>query len=970
MRPRANTISHVGNPAMDMFVNGQMAGDGMQQPPMMMFGHVLQNGMGELRHSQIAGHHGMPNGLPRLNTSLAGHDLMGGLRTAPAFDHFNMDNLFSPDTTVNPAALHFPDAPPTAGLESPSGFHDMGMHSAQMHGLDMDQGMDWTAGFGHDLHQISTNDSNAIAGSSPSVVDSDSPDGASDYALDRKSSMLQHTSQWQTAPFTKTAHGLPDYMMDIGLTDAFAQGPPSPSVMPEFAADGHFAGQQLSMHLPLGFNNSIPNFMGPPYPSMVPSDMPTNANDVKETNGFNRTGRRIAIPEATRHAIMVTLAQPGAMFGQRKSYAQPTISSPLSPGFAAKAQAAGALPSTSDLQKFISAYIKFFHAHIPILHIPTLSFDTPVSSGFHTNGRPSSPVFNVANGGGCLILAMSAIGALYEGDLEVSKALFNFSKRVLATYLEERRKADISSAMGSANAGPGPSTPVWLVQAMLLNVIYGHMCGDKTLEISAHTHGAALISLARAANLTIPANKQGAPEARDDKWNPRGEDPAWYAWRIAEEKKRTLFACFNISSLLTSAYNHPPALKNTEILLDLPCDEDLWAAESAEAWYGLGGSMAAEQNNVPFGVALGNLLSAHERQHLPIYQMSQAFCKPQIGEQEFMGWPRAEFHASTFGCVVLINALHNYIWETRQRHVTRRWTAQETEDMHRRIEPALAAWQAVWSRISHHSVEFPNPHGMGPLAVDSIPLLDLAYLNLYVNLGRSKEAFWKRDFDEMSVELASGFELLQLVSQDGDQENALNLGQPGNMSQPEVNHQDQVEASQKASRRERHLRKAALHAANSLVRSGRAGSTHADFGGKSLSIQAALCQFECASVLAEWVATLQERVGPYIGILGLDPINLEEVPAVVLLEPEDLQLMAQLDDIIRTAEMKMNRDPATFGQPPVGEAPAGYSTKILQITGRMLDKNSVWPVLKLMNAGLEVQARAMRDRAERSRART
>ena len=92
--------------------------------------------------------------------------------------------------------------------------------------------------------------------------------------------------------------------------------------------------------------------------------------------------------------------------------------------------------------------------------------------------------------------------------------------------------------------------------------------------------------------------------------------------------------------------------------------------------------------------------------------------------------------------LVLINALHNYIWETRNRHHGRQWTSQENDSMFSFIEPALTAWQTAWKANEHHKLQRPNPFGMGPLSADSVPLLDLAYVRLFVNLGRSKEAFW------------------------------------------------------------------------------------------------------------------------------------------------------------------------------------------------------------------------------------
>jgi uncharacterized membrane protein len=49
------------------------------------------------------------------------------------------------------------------------------------------------------------------------------------------------------------------------------------------------------------------------------------------------------------------------------------------------------------------------------------------------------------------------------------------------------------------------------------------------------------------------------------------------------------------------------------------------------------------------------------------------------GQSLLRGGLTAHLLPSTFGCLVLIYSLHNYIWETRQRHMGRQWTAQETE---------------------------------------------------------------------------------------------------------------------------------------------------------------------------------------------------------------------------------------------------------------------------------------------------
>nr|GFD55408.1 hypothetical protein [Tanacetum cinerariifolium] len=84
-------------------------------------------------------------------------------------------------------------------------------------------------------------------------------------------------------------------------------------------------------------------------------------------------------------------------------------------------------------------------------------------------------------GGGCLILAMAAIGALYEFEPVVAKDLFEAAKKLILYYLDERRRAGLTAAVNGPSAANESinKPPLWLVQAMLLNLIFGHNCGDR-----------------------------------------------------------------------------------------------------------------------------------------------------------------------------------------------------------------------------------------------------------------------------------------------------------------------------------------------------------------------------------------------------------------------------------------------------------------------------------------------------------
>ena len=324
-----------------------------------------------------------------------------------------------------------------------------------------------------------------------------------------------------------------------------------------------------------------------------------------------------------------------------------------------------------------------------------------------------------------------------------------------------------------------------------------------------------------------------------------------------------------------------------------------------------------------------------------------------FGAQSRSDNSESDIRPSTFGCYVLINALHVYIWETRQRHNGRLWKTQETEAMHAQVEPALKAWQAAWRANPNHSIERPSP--FGPLSADCIPLLDLAYVRLFVNLGRSKELLWQRDFEGMAQELAKGVEIVAQAEESPDRLSEANEGKqsatsssPGMVTSPQD--MDAIGDGRhrpQSSKRERHLRKAAFYAADSLAMADRLGATYAEFTARELPNSAAMCTFDCAQILAEWVATVQDRVGRFLGVLGKDNINLMDTHAIMLLEEEDIKLLQKIADILQTADMKLANDITSNTLPMLGGLSnmghCGYGTKLLMITAYMLSKSAVWP---------------------------
>ncbi|KAI0199722.1 fungal-specific transcription factor domain-containing protein [Astrocystis sublimbata] len=1038
MRPRANTISHVDpNHVQMMAAATASVARGQHMPSAHHARHQSLVGlpMQHMDHpfggmSSVMGHRGMAHGLPKLETHGMVDFSNSGLRTAPplAFQPGSMDfeNLFfgQPGSTINPNALHYSESPHAMSLDPTSpfatGMQDMSTIQP------VEDPFDWLTGFEQNMSFGNSQHENAVGASSPSAMSTTSQSGISDVMLDGSNNNVNNNNMTAAGPmWPSTLMGPPQvgnpFSMDMGS-----------GVFPDL-----LNGAPVSPQPPAQKTVNDVYFSTAPSPmnSLSPSVMPgLAAHNMDHTFNFKRgpdssvmmerhqSHAPVAtITDATRSAIITALSQcTAANSGQKYSF--PSPSSPMSPQVQPSqenvAEIARTLPSTQNLQRYVGSYLRYFHPHLPFLHIPTLSFDTPPTA--------SGPTGTVIGGSGCLVLSMAAIGALYEFERPQSQELFTQAKRMTQLYLEERRKADVRKAdfdfrrtpasdqgaqntqgtQGAHNSDTPFHTPLWLVQAMLLNVVYGHNCGDKAANEMAAAHSAALVSLAKAANLVRPLPLDSA-EIREvqvsdaeGSWNgglkPETDEQAeWLRWKTMEERKRTLYVIFILSSLLVAAYNQAPALTNSEIMLDLPCDEEFFAAESAAAFQIKGGARAANHNRMTLHEALGDLLMSNEKQQKMAYNNSQQPFGSYVNMHDI---PKSELKPSTLGCLVLINALHNYIWETRQRHQNKVWTNEETEKMHRHIEPALKGWQSAWASNPNHSLDRPNPFGMGPLSADAIPLLDLAYVRLFVNMARTKEKFWQRDWEGLAEELARGTEIVQhaqhspasnteSINDPSDASAASSIfvdSPPTQTSSPEFS-ATKISATASAqaqsyspgssrttSRREKHLRRAAFYAADSLSMDDKFGMTFHELSSRELPVQSAMCSFDCAQVLAEWISTLQDRVGRYLGILGKDDVDLSGVPAVVLLDDEDMKLILKIQELLASAEMKMSIDlvngtiNGSFDSQLQLDAMGGYASKILRVTACMLDKSAVWPVLNLMARCLETHATISRNRAEKS----
>ena len=936
--------------------------------------------------SAVLGQRGMSAGLPKLETRSLSMDFANnGLPTAPVFspDFHNandLDPLGFGSSTINPKALHFSDSPQSMVLDSATSQFSQGLHDSSTANSHFEDDFNWRSGGFDRQMTFNSNQDSAIDGSSPSAISTNSQsvtdpmvDGSTHHGV-----AVNATSMWQ--PSIMGTSPVPIGNWDMGETSF-------PDLMPGAPLSAQTDGQKGIISEP--YISNPPSFLNALNSSVMAGlntqsmnqvmDFPARPETPTSLNGNNSASPVSTFTDATRNALQSSLSQCSTFRGRK--FSSPKTQFPLSPHHQPSTNSPDAvksLPSTMDLQRYLDAYIRYFHPHLPFMHIPTLSFELGAkpSSGRPPGGRSGS-----------LTLSMAAIGALYEGEPIHSRELFDSAKAMIKLYLEERRKenarrgefrlspvVELGSHQQSSPDKTG-HTPLWLVQAMLLNVIYGHNLADKTVGESSYNHCNALISLARAAHLmdspsATPTKASevtitGVPSWGKSSHSETEEHTEWLRWKMAEERKRTLFVIYILQSMLISAYNHQPLLTHSELTMQLPCDEDFFSAESSATFNAKGGISAAARDSCTFREALEYFLSVSKRQeqHPQMAMNGGGFAAAANGKPAHRG-----LKLSTFGCLVMIHALHNNLWEQRQYHYKKTWTNEETENLCKHMEPALHAWRATWDRHPQHSLTRPSPHG--PLAADAIPLYDLAFVRLHVDLGHSKEYFWSRDWVGMVNELRYGSEIVQHAGQspglDADSNptsapdsaceitpvfhgSSFAMNSSGTFSSPRFSQRTSRSmhsgSTRLVGRRERQLRKAAYYAAESLVNSGRLGVTFADFNSRVLPLTAVLCTFDCAQVLAEWIATLQDRIGPYLGILGQNDVDYSQLPAVMFVEEEDIKLIKMIEEIIGTAKTKLLGDRSVMSNclDPRLQEHGAYAVQILAVTSLMFERASVWP---------------------------
>lgn len=232
------------------------------------------------------------------------------------------------------------------------------------------------------------------------------------------------------------------------------------------------------------------------------------------------------------------------------------------------------LPSRHTMKRYLEAYVRGFHPHLPFLHVPTLRARQPPPE---------------------LILAIAAIGAHYCFDTENAAQLYRASKALITVATARRKQESRVKAFSP------------LRRSRIGAMFSGRATGNHQESVMADRQGdrADCFQKAQTLLLLMVMATWGNPETiykqalgwqstlanflREEDLLAATEDPdpgeqEWAEWIRAEGERRTLAAIFCFFNLHTLLYDTLPPLHNSDLAIRLPCAEAMWDAPTETSW--------------------------------------------------------------------------------------------------------------------------------------------------------------------------------------------------------------------------------------------------------------------------------------------------------------------------------------------------------------------------------------------------
>ncbi|KAJ5813709.1 uncharacterized protein N7503_000459 [Penicillium pulvis] len=334
-------------------------------------------------------------------------------------------------------------------------------------------------------------------------------------------------------------------------------------------------------------------------------------------------------------------------------------------------------PSKYVLCRYIEGFFTGSHAHLPFLHLPTVSI---------ASLNPS------------LILAIIAMGAQYRFESQRAACFFRASKSLIDNYISVH-------ALFSCPK-PGANIDVACSQKIKLEILQSQII-LSTLGIWGHHD---------LLNDSISMTAQMAQAFRDGGLlnDNHSESETWNTWIQKEGRRRTTFTAYMLSNNQSILYNLPPKMLNSELTsLCLPCPEELWKASSATEWKTL---RSKQPPCAPFGTAYARLFRSKQTH-------------------------RRSPSLSSFGNLILIHGIFQHIflaWELTSSATPTTESPTLPVETLSNFHTALRRWQRSWEATSDPSSITPSSP-KGPLGFNATAIFRIACIRLHLNLGQHRK---------------------------------------------------------------------------------------------------------------------------------------------------------------------------------------------------------------------------------------
>jgi hypothetical protein len=139
-----------------------------------------------------------------------------------------------------------------------------------------------------------------------------------------------------------------------------------------------------------------------------------------------------------------------------------------------------------------------------------------------------------------------------------------------------------------------PPVNLWAAQSLLLLEFYEKMFSSRQLHERAHIHHVSTLTLLRRGSplggrpgaetpLEVPGTPYDAHHCERPEINCSPDlDTWWRRWANNESMLRVVFMAYEMDTLHAAMFGHESSLLPSDVGLTLPCDDILWAAESAD----------------------------------------------------------------------------------------------------------------------------------------------------------------------------------------------------------------------------------------------------------------------------------------------------------------------------------------------------------------------------------------------------